>query len=108
MQQGPEGVETLVTLFAEDAVYIEPFSGATHAGREAIRSFLARSQGQLPDVRITVDRIDIQGASVTTEWACDSSAFAKPSRGRDRFTVRDGEIARLETVIVEPPELRHR
>ena len=37
MQRGPEGEDELVALFADDAVYLEPFSDAAHTGREAIR-----------------------------------------------------------------------
>jgi ketosteroid isomerase-like protein len=106
MQAGPEGAAAVSDLFAENGVYVEPFSGRTHTGREAIRRFLTGSQGQLPDVRITVDRIDVEGETVESSWTCESSAFAKPSRGRDRFTVRGGKIARLETGIDEPPEFR--
>lgn len=106
MQHGPEGVDALVTLLADDAVYVEPFSGGAHEGRDAIRAFLERSQGQLPDVKITVERIDVEGEAVTTEWTCESSAFVKPSRGRDTFTIREGKIARLETTLIERPELR--
>lgn len=106
MQRGPEDTDALVALFAEDAVYVEPFSGGTHTGRDEIRSFLAQSQGQLPDVRITVDEIDVEGDTVDTKWTCESSAFARPSRGRDHFTIRNNQIARLETTITEPPELR--
>ena len=108
MQHGPEGVDALVDLLSDDAVYVEPFSGGTHTGRAEIRAFLEHSQGDLPDVRITVERINVEGDNVTTEWTCESSAFATPSRGRDQFTIRDGKIARLETSIVQPPELRVR
>ena len=108
MQHGPEGVDALIDLLADDAVYVEPFSGRTHNGHAEIRAFLEQSQAALPDVRITVERINVEGDIVTTDWTCESSAFATPSRGRDEFTVRDGKIARLETSIVEPPELRER
>jgi ketosteroid isomerase-like protein len=106
MQHGPDGVDALIDLLAEDAVYVEPFSGRTHRGRATIRAFLVQSQGQLPDVRIIVDRISVEGDTVTTEWTCESSAFATPSRGRDEFTIRDGKIERLETTLLEPPELK--
>jgi hypothetical protein len=106
MQAGPEGADAVADLFADEGVYVEPFSGGTHEGPEAIRRFLTGSQGQLPDVRITVDRIDIDGETVETSWTCELSAFAKPSRGRDRFTIRGGKIARLETEVDEPPEFR--
>jgi ketosteroid isomerase-like protein len=106
MQHGPEGVDELIALLAEDAVYIEPFSGGAHEGRAAIGAFLEQSQGRLPDVTITVERIDVEDDAVTTIWRCESSAFATPSRGRDRFTIRNGKIIRLETELLEPPQLR--
>jgi ketosteroid isomerase-like protein len=106
MQHGPDGVDALITLMADDAVYIEPFSGGVHHGRAAIRAFLEQSQARLPDVKITVERIDVEDDAVTTIWRCESSAFATPSRGRDRFTIRDGKITRLETTLLEPPQLR--
>ena len=106
MQHGPDGVDALVALLDDNAVYVEPFSGGVHEGKAAIREFLEHSQGQLPDVRITVDRIDVEGEAVTTEWTCESSAFAKPSRGRDEFTIRGGKIVRLETTLTEQPEFR--
>ena len=106
MQQGPDGIESLVALLARDAVWVEPFTGWTHEGHDAIRTFLEGSTGRLPDVRITVERIEVAADALTTSWVCESSALAKPFRGRDRFTIRDGRIARLETTLVEPPELR--
>ncbi len=108
MQHGPEGIDALVDLLSDDAVYVEPFSGGVHKGLAEIRAFLEQSQAELPDVRITVERINVEGDVVTTEWTCESSAFITPSRGRDEFMIRGGKIARLETTIVEPPKLRSR
>jgi hypothetical protein len=50
MQRGQEGEEELVALFAEDAVYVEPFSGeqAPHVGRAEIQAWAARLLGPQP------------------------------------------------------------
>src|SRR5689334_13543578 len=105
MQRGPEGEDELVALFAEDAVYVEPFSGAEHVGRDAIRAWLRGSWAdQPPAIRITVERLEVVEHVVEADWVCESDAFARPARGRDRFTIRDRHITRLETELLEPPE----
>jgi ketosteroid isomerase-like protein len=105
MQRGPEGEDELVALFAEDAVYVEPFGGGEHVGRDAIRAWLRGSWAeQPPAIRITVERLDVAEQTIEASWVCESDAFARPARGRDRFTIRDGRIARLETELREPPE----
>jgi hypothetical protein len=107
MQRGPEGEDELVALFAEDAVYVEPFSAGEHVGRDAIREWLRGSwQDQPPGITITVEQIDVVEQVVEAHWRCESDAFARPARGRDRFTIRDGQIARLESELLEPPETR--
>jgi ketosteroid isomerase-like protein len=107
MQRGPDGEDDLVALFAEDAVYVEPFTGGTHEGRDAIRAWLNGSRADAPpDLRLTVERVDVAGDTVEAHWTCESPAFARPATGRDRFTIRDGRIARLESTLVQAPELR--
>lgn len=107
MQRGPDGHDALLDLFAEGAVYVEPFSGGAHVGRDAIRTYLAASAGAAPPgLRLTVERLDLSGDTVEATWRCDSPAFARPSRGRDRFTVRNNLIVRLETSLLEPPQWR--
>jgi hypothetical protein len=106
MQRGPDGEEELVALFAADAVYVEPFTGGEHRGRAAIRDWLHGSwRDQPPGIRLTVDRIDVVEEVVEATWTCESDAFARPARGRDRFTIRHGRIARLESELIEPPEV---
>jgi uncharacterized protein (TIGR02246 family) len=107
MQRGPEAEDELVALFAEDAVYVDAFGGGVHEGREAIRAWLDGSWSDAPaDLRLTVERIDAAGEEVVAHWTCHAPAFAGPARGRDRFTVRDGRIARLESTLDDPPRLR--
>ena len=108
MQLGPEGHDALTELFADDAEYVEPFSGRSpHRGRDAILGYLkAAAPDAPPDLRIHVERLDIDGDQVTASWRCESPIFAVPTRGRDSFLIRDGHIARLETTITQPPVLR--
>src|SRR5690349_14042538 len=87
MQRGPGGEEELLALFAEDAVYTEPFGRTVHRGRAAIR---ASRRDAPPELRLSVDRIDVAGDEVEADWTGESPIFARPARGRDRFTIRDG------------------
>ncbi len=99
MAAGPAGASDLLALFAADAVYTEPFSGSTltHSGIEAIRAYLASSwESAPPDLRLTVDRVDVDGEVVRSEWTCTSPAFPAPMRGLDVCTVRGGLIHRLD------------
>jgi ketosteroid isomerase-like protein len=108
MQRGPDRHDALLELFAEDAVYVEPFSGLPeHRGRDQIRSFLMAA-GSLapPSLRIIIERIDAAADSVAATWRCESPAWARPSRGIDVFTVHEGKIRRLETRLLDPPEAR--
>jgi ketosteroid isomerase-like protein len=106
MQAGPSGESLMMSLFHDDAVFIEPFSGrpVTHNGREAIRaSFRQQNEHPLPDMKLTLDRVDLDGPLVRAEWTCSSSAFAEPMRGHDLFTIKDGKISRLEIIVTGMP-----
>jgi ketosteroid isomerase-like protein len=106
MQAGPGGEEAMVSLFHNDAVFIEPFSGRpiTHTGHAAIRESFRRQTAQpLRDMRPTLDQVDAEGSTVRAQWTCTSSAFTAPMRGHDLFTIRDGKIARLEIVVSDMP-----
>jgi ketosteroid isomerase-like protein len=109
MQRGPEGVAELIALFTDDAVYVEPFSpgGGFHVGKAAIEGWLSMSQQSAPPaIELSVDRIDAHDDEIEVAWTCESAAFSRPSRGVDRFTLRDGMISRLETRLTQLPELR--
>lgn len=105
MQSGPDGEEALMALFAEGAVFVEPFSGQpqTHAGKEAIRqSFKDQWTNPLPDFRLTLDRVDLDGPQVRAEWTCTSPALPAPMRGYDLFTLNDdGRITRFEIIVTD-------
>ena len=103
MRAGRDGEEALLALFADDAVYTEPFTGVarTHTGKAAIRAcFQASWESAPPDMGLTVDRVDLDGDTVRSEWTCTSPAFPGPMKGVDRYTLRDGRIARLEVSFV--------
>lgn len=109
MQHGPDGLAELISLFTDDAVYLEPFTpgGGRHVGREQIGKWLADSQRHAPpSLALTIDRVDAREDEVDVTWTCTSPAFSQPSRGSDRFTLREGKIARLETTLTQPPQFR--
>src|SRR5512140_160639 len=89
-------------LFAENATYVEPFSKGgeptSHEGRDEIVSWLAASfeQGNR-GVTITLDRLDVDGDAVVAEWTCVGPMLPGPMKGHDRYRLRDGRIARLDT-----------
>lgn len=102
MREGASAEQQLLGLFTDDAVYVEPFAGEprTHRGRAAIRiAFRAGWESPPPDLKLHVDRIDVDEDRVFSEWTCTSPAFPHPIRGRDEYTMRDGKIARLEVTL---------
>lgn len=111
MQAGPGGEDAMVGLFADDAVFTEPFSGRpqTHTGRSAIReSFRDQWKNPPPDLTLVLDRVDLDGPLVRAEWTCTSPVFPSPMRGYDLFTLNDsGQITRLEIIVTDAPPMDH-
>ena len=111
MQAGPGGENAMMALFADDAVFVEPFSGQpqTHTGTAAIRqSFRDQWKDPLPDLELTLDRVDLDEGVLRAEWTCTSPVFPTPMRGYDLFTLNaDGRIRRLEIVVTDAPEMGH-
>ena len=108
MQAGLEAEDDMMALFADDAVFIEPFSGQprTHEGKAAIRNcFIDMWNEPGPDVALTVDRIDLDGEKISAEWTCTSPAFVEPMRGVDKFCIEDGLIQYLEVVVTDMPPM---
>lgn len=104
MQAGPGGLEELVGLFEDDAVYVEPFSGQpqVHTGKAEIRAFFENAlEHHLKGVRLTLDRLDMDAGRLRSEWTCEIPAFPGPMRGFDLLTLREGRIVRLETTVTE-------
>jgi len=109
MQTGPSAFAELLTLFADDGVLVEPFTGRmqTHTGKQAIQASLEQmAQNRAPDLTLTLDRVDMDGSAVRAEWTCTSKVMPAPMRGYDLFVIRSGKISRLEIVITEMPAMR--
>ncbi len=108
MQGGPEGEEDMMALFDNNAVFTEPFSGQpqTHTGSDAIRSsFKEMWANPAPDLKLIVDRVDLDGDQIRAEWTCTSPVFPSPMKGHDLFTITDGKIMRLEVIVTDMPPM---
>ena len=105
MRQGREAETNMMALFADDAVYIEPFSGGAEPaeGKAAILARLRSGwEAPLPDMELDVRSIDVHGSRATSRWECRSSAFPAPVEGRDNYEFgADGLIVRLEVEIIQ-------
>lgn len=103
MRRGSTAEEELLSLFADDAVYIEPFTSDGPAiGLEAVRErFRQGWETPLPDLELDVMHIDIDGSSAVSRWECRSPGLPGPVRGEDRYEMRDGRIVRLEVRILD-------
>ncbi len=103
MRRGAAAEHELVGLFAEDAVYIEPFTDETPAiGVDQIRDRLRRGWEQpLPDLELDVLSIDVNGPNATARWVCRSPALPGPMEGIDRYRIEDGRITHLEVRLAE-------
>ena len=101
MQAGSAAAQDIERLFSEDATYVEPFSGQpiTHNGKSAIMAAMRQGwQNPLPDMTISLDRVDVAGEHVTVAWTCRSPALpGGEGHGVNLFTLKDGKISRLET-----------
>ena len=109
MQMGPAGETDMMALFADEAVFIEPFAGVprTHTGKAAIRSsFQGMWENPAPDLQLVLDRVDVDGGIVRAEWTCTSPVFPEPMRGFDLFTIRSGKIVRLEINVTSAPPMQ--
>ncbi|MDA0734062.1 MAG: nuclear transport factor 2 family protein [Chloroflexi bacterium] len=108
MQAGKEGEEALMALFSGDAVLTESFGGEpqTHHGIDAVReSFRCTWEQPVPDVKLEVNRVDLDGAQVRAEWTCTAPAFPTPIKGHDLFKISDGKISKLEIIVTEMPAM---
>lgn len=106
MLVGAPAADRLLALFADDAEYVEPFTGTAraHRGKDAIRAAFADAwQRPLPDQRIVVDRVDVGEDGVVAHWTCFSPALpGGRGAGVNLFQLATGSdgarrIARLET-----------
>ena len=104
MRTGAISSDEIADLFADQAVYVEPFSGeaSAHFGKDAIRQCFIDSQKNAPaDMTLTLDQVDVESECIRSVWTCASPAFPHPMRGQDLWTIRDGKILRLETSFLQ-------
>ena len=103
MQTGASAESEMMSLFADEATYVEPFSGrsTTHKGKAAIRAAFVRGwRSPMPNMTITVDRVELDGDQVTAHWTCRSPALpGGEGRGVNVYKLANGLIVRLETRI---------
>ena len=105
MRRGAAAEEEMMALFADDAVYTEPFSGESEpaVGKEAVRARLrAGWEAPLPDLELDVLEVEVDGAVARTRWECRSPALPGPVQGEDRYEIREGRITRLEVTLLDP------
>jgi ketosteroid isomerase-like protein len=103
MQTGAAASDDVMDLFADDAVYIEPFGGgpATHIGKDEIRRSFSESQVYAPpDMTVTLNRLDLEDDCIRSSWTCTSPALPHPMHGQDVWKIRDGKIRHLETTFL--------
>ena len=98
MRRGAEAEDEMMALFAEDATYVEPFSGTarTSVGKEQIRATLREGWATpLPDLKLIVHTIDIEDKVARSRWTCESPALPGPVSGSDTYVIEDGLITSL-------------
>ena len=106
MRRGAAAEDELMDLFGDDSVYVEPFTGEEEpwVGKDAIRQALRKGwETPLPDLELTVERIEIRDGKAVADWVCTSPALPGPIEGRDRYTIVNGKIVRLEVAIRDEP-----
>ncbi|WP_434050677.1 MAG: nuclear transport factor 2 family protein [Roseibium sp.] len=106
MQAVPSGTDLLGSIFADDAIYSEPFSGQSepHRGRDAILAAFAASRSEdFDDAVINLVAVEIEGNTITVKWTCYSRAIPGGSgSGTNIFTVSDGKVVSLVTTLGMP------
>jgi hypothetical protein len=104
MQGGASHEDAMMSLFADDAVYVEPFSGEVreHRGARAIRAVMRESlRAPLPEMTLEIDRLDVTAREARAEWTCRSPALpGGAGSGVNVFTFEGGKIVRLVTTLV--------
>jgi len=104
MRRGAAAETAMMDLFADDAVYVEPFIGGEPAvGKAAIRDRLRRGwEFPLPDLELDVIEVEVDGDSARTRWECRSPGLPGPVQGEARYEFVDSKISRLEVRLLSP------
>lgn len=106
MQAGKSGAADLAALFAEDAIYEEPFSGAMqrHEGRDAVMKAMALGwENPMPDMRIRVLSVETNGSIIELDWTCYSPAIpGGQGSGHNTYVMEGGLITSLKTTLEGP------
>ncbi|HEX6513450.1 MAG TPA: nuclear transport factor 2 family protein, partial [Chloroflexota bacterium] len=62
--------------------------------------------GPLRDgVRLSLERLDVDGPRLRSEWTCSMPMFPAPLHGFDLYTLEDGRIKRLEVTVTDLPPM---
>jgi hypothetical protein len=104
MRRGGAAEEEMMGLFADDAVYIEPFTNPAlpAVGKEEIRNRLrAGWANPLPEMTLTVSGIEVTSAGAVSRWECRSPVLPEPVYGEDVYVIENGLISRLEVRILQ-------
>lgn len=103
-----EGEKKMMSLFDQNAVLTEPFSGQprTHSGWNAIRDWFREAVQQMPpEMVIKMDKIDMAGDQVRADWTCSAPFFEFPMKGYDLYTIRSGKIVKADYVVTQSPPM---
>ncbi len=109
MFQSMQAVASMMSLFADDAIWIERFSSTkpqTHRGISEIRTFLARLLSVIPpDGKISLDRLEQEDEVLRIEWTLSSSVLETPMKGRGLWRIHSGKIVEIDSLITEMPPM---
>lgn len=104
MRRGSDAEEEMMSLFAEAAVYSEPFIAPNEpaVGKDEIRHRLRAGWADpLPEMELDVLEVTLEDGYARSIWECRSPRLPGPVRGEDRYEIVDGLITRLEVRITE-------
>ena len=107
MRRGAEAEEEMMALFADSAIYVEPFVAPDQpaVGKEAIRERLRNGWANpLPDMELDVLDVAMEDGNARSSWECRSPGLPGPMRGEDLYEITDGQITRLEVRLTDTPQ----
>ncbi|MEM7320137.1 MAG: nuclear transport factor 2 family protein [Pseudomonadota bacterium] len=103
MQAGQLGAARLEACFAEDAEYVEPFTGEVrhHRGRAEIMTAMALGwEMPMENTHLRIDRALNDGTQIVVDWTCFSTSLTGgKGQGTNVYDIQDGLITRLITTL---------